>query len=356
MRRPGMSDISISIIMPVYNVEKYVGKAIESILAQSFTDYEFLIVDDGTPDGSGKICDEYAAKDERIKVIHKENGGAPSARNAAIDIARGKYLYFLDSDDWAEPDMLKDMYELAQKNDSQLVVCGFYIDTYYEGGNLSEKIAVDDKVYTNAQEFRQEAYRYFDRNLLYTPWNKLYRKDLIDKYNLRFPQTLWDDFPFNLRFMFKVERVTVTTNAYYHFIRARADSETAAYRADMYEKREEEQDWMEELYEEWDIHDPATEEMVARRYIERMIGCITNVTSSKCTLSGKERREQIRTMLYNPRVDKALKLAKPRSGYMKLMLVPIRWKATWLTWLESSIITFVKERNTKLFAKLKAGR
>jgi glycosyltransferase EpsJ len=124
----------------------------------------------------------------------------------------------------------------------------------------------------------------------------------------------------------------------------------------MYEKREEEQDWMEELYEEWDIHDPAAEEMVARRYIERMVGCITNVTSSKCTLSGKERREQIRTMLNNPRVDRALKLAKPRSGYMKLMLVPIRWKAVWLTWLESSFITFVKEKNTKLFAKLKAGR
>jgi glycosyltransferase EpsJ len=342
--------------MPVYNVEEYVGKAIESILAQTFTDYEFLIVDDGTPDKSGAICDAYAERDDRIRVIHKENGGAPSARNAALEIAQGKYVYFLDSDDWAEPDMLKDMYELAEKNHSQLVVCGFYIDTYYEGGNLSEKICVDDRVYTNAEEFRQESYRYFDRNLLYTPWNKLYRMDMIKKYHLRFPQTLWDDFPFNLRFLYKVERVTVTTGAYYHFIRARADSETSAYRADMYEKREEEQDWLEELYEDWGIYDPATEEMVARRYIERMIGCITNVTSSKCTLNGRERREQIRTMLHNPRVDKALRLAKPRSRYMKLMLVPIRWKNTWLTWLESSVITFVKERNTKLFATLKAGR
>ena len=111
-----MSDVKISIIMPVYKVEEYVGKAIESILSQTFTDYEFLIVDDGTPDRSGEICDAYAAKDSRIQVIHKENGGAPSARNTAIDMAKGKYVYFLDSDDWAEKTMLQDMYDMAEQH------------------------------------------------------------------------------------------------------------------------------------------------------------------------------------------------------------------------------------------------
>lgn len=351
-----MSDIKISIIMPVYKVEDYVGKAIESILAQTFTEFEFLIVDDGTPDRSGEICDAYAAKDSRIHVIHKENGGAPSARNTAIDIAKGKYVYFLDSDDWAEPQMLADMYELAEKNDAQLVVCGFYIDTYYGQKHLTEKVFVDDRVYLESESFREESYRYFDRNMLYTPWNKLYRMDMIQTHQLRFPDTLWDDFPFNLSYLFHVERVVFSTNAYYHFIRARAESETSAYRADMYEKREEEQGWMEELYRKWGIDNAQTKEMVARRYIERMIGCIANVTSSKCTLSGKERRAQIYRMIHNPRVDKALALARPRSGYMKLMLIPIRWKNTFLTWLESAVITFVKERNTKLFAMLKAGR
>ena len=117
-----MSDIKISVIMPVYNVEAYVAKAIESMLAQTLTDFEFLIVDDGTKDKSGIICDEYAKKDSRIHVIHKENGGAPSARNTAIDIAKGKYMYFMDSDDWTEPTMLEDMYALAEKNAAQLVV------------------------------------------------------------------------------------------------------------------------------------------------------------------------------------------------------------------------------------------
>ena len=91
-----MSDqVKVSVIMPVYGVEKFVGKAIESILNQTFTDFEFLIVDDGTRDRSGEICDQYAEKDPRLTVIHKENGGAPSARNAAMEIARGKYYYFM---------------------------------------------------------------------------------------------------------------------------------------------------------------------------------------------------------------------------------------------------------------------
>ena len=147
-----MRDIKISVIMPVYRVEEYVGKAIESILGQTFMDFEFLIVDDGTPDRSGEICDEYAKRDSRIQVIHKENGGAPSARNTAINLAQGKYVYFLDSDDWAEKTMLQDMYDMAEKYQAQLVVCGFYIDTYYGNRHLSEKMSDEEyfsSKYTN---------------------------------------------------------------------------------------------------------------------------------------------------------------------------------------------------------------
>ena len=120
-----MSDIKISAIMPVYNVEKYVGKCIESLLAQTMPDFELIAVDDGSPDNSGKICDEYAKKDSRVKVIHKENGGAPDARNRAIEVARGEYFYFVDSDDWAEPTMFEEMYKTAKEHDAQLVVAGF---------------------------------------------------------------------------------------------------------------------------------------------------------------------------------------------------------------------------------------
>ncbi len=350
-------DIKVSIIMPVYKVEEYVGKAIESIQAQTLTDWEFLIVDDGTPDRSGEICDEYAAKDDRIQVIHKENGGAPSARNLAIEMAKGEYFYFLDSDDWAEPTMLEDMYNLAKRDQAQLVVAGFYIDTYIGDGKfMTDDYLVEDAVYPDQESFRKNAYKLFDKNLLYTPWNKLFEAKYVMENNLRFPTTFWDDFPFNVSVVRNVERVTVTSKQYYHFLRARTESETAAYRPGMYEKREEEHGWMMDLYKEWRVNNAPSKEMIARRYMERFVGCVENITNPKCELTKKEKKQQIKKMLQNPRIDQMGKVAKPRSFYMKLLLLPIKWHCTLLTYWEAKVITYVKTKNTKLFTKLKVGR
>lgn len=352
-----MTDIKVSVIMPVYKVEKYVGKAIESIQKQTLEEFEFLIVDDGTPDNSGKICDEYARQDERLRVFHKENGGAPSARNMAIDIAQGEYLYFMDSDDWAESTMLEDMYELAKRDSAQLVIAGFYIDTYYdENRYLTDEFVTDDAVYPNKDEFRKNAYKLFDKNLLYTPWNKLFKRDYIQSNNLKFPQTFWDDFPFNLSIVKNIDRVTVTSKKYYHFMRARAESETAAYRPNMYQKREEEHEWMLDIYKYWDVHNAESKEMIARRYIERFVGCVENLTNPNCDLSYREKRTEVKKMLSKTRVAQTCRIAKPNSNYMKLLLRPIKWKNVTLTLLEAQVITFVKTRNTKVFAKLKARR
>ncbi len=352
-----MSNPKISIIMPVYGVEDYVGKAIESIQAQTFTDWEFFCVDDGTKDRSGEICDKYAENDPRIIVIHKENGGAPSARNVAIPKAKGKYMYFMDSDDWAEPTMLEDMYNLAEQNDSQLVVAGYYIDTYYsDEEKFVQEQAFTDVCFKTQREFRENAHKLFDRNLLYTPWNKLFLSEYILENNLLFPQTFWDDFPFNLSVVRDVERVTVTSEKYYHFIRKRAESETAKYNPKMYEKREEEHTWMLDLYKHWDVDNAEIKEFLARRYIERLIGCIENITNKKCDLNTKEKTAEIKKLISSDRAREAVALAKPNSKYMKLMLLPVKWNNAWLTKLEGSVISFVKSRNTKIFAKLKAQR
>ena len=150
--------------------------------------------------------------------------------------------------------------------------------------------------------------------------------------------------------------MAVTSRQYYHFIRARAESETAAYRAEMYEKREEEHGWLLDLYRRWNVKTPETAEFIARRYIERFIGCVENLTNPSCRMSYKGKRREVKKMLENKRVAKSLQLARPRSSYMKVMLIPVRMKNVTLLLLEASVITFVKTKNTKLFAKLKAGR
>ena len=117
---------TISIIVPVYNVEKYLPRCIDSILNQTFSDFELILVDDGSPDRCGHICDEYAAKDERIRVIHKRNGGVSSARNAALDIVQGEYVMFCDGDDAAEPLWCEKMYSLICQYSDCWIICNVW--------------------------------------------------------------------------------------------------------------------------------------------------------------------------------------------------------------------------------------
>ena len=349
----------ISIIMPAYNVDRYVRRAVESIQHQTFEDFELLVVDDGSTDRTGQILDKIAQRDIRVTVYHRQNGGAPAARNYALDRARGTYVMFMDADDWAEPHMLENMAHFGETNNLELVVAGFYIDTYYGKGDehATEVKSCPDAVYPTQVEFREDAWRLFDANQLYPPWNKLFLRERIEDLGIRFKPTFWDDFPFVLDYIRDVERVGVISVPYYHFIRQRSESETTRWRPNMYEKREEEHTWMLDLYRHWGLSgDAASNEMVQRRYIERLVGCIENVCNPQCELPEKEKLQRIQEMISSDRAQVAVATARPRSRMMAAMLVPIRQKNVALAYQEGKFISFVKRHNTKLFATLKANR
>ena len=347
----------ISVIIPVYKVQDWVGRAIESIQAQTFGDFELLLVDDGSPDESGAICDSYAARDERIKVIHKSNGGAASARNAAMAVAAGEYLFFMDADDWCEPEMLERMYERAESGPFDLVVAGFYIDTYRSDDKFfREKKCLPSKTYASAREFREDAYRLFDRNLLYTPWNKLFRASYLFERDIEFPDVWWDDLPFNLAVLRDIERVSLMEDAFYHFLRARSESENTKYRAGTFEKREEEDGWMRELYEHWGVRDEASREFLSRRHVERVVGCIETLTCADCPLSPGEKKAEAARMVLAPSVQRAVAEARPGSMMMRVMLLPIRWRKPGLMMAESRFISWAKRNFVGVFAYLKAHR
>ena len=175
--------IKVSVIMPVYKVEEYVGKAIESIQAQTLKDWEFLIVDDGTPDKSGEICDAYAAEDERIHVIHKENGGLSDARNAGTGQALGSYIAFVDGDDWIEKDMYEGLLSAARQFDAPLAVCRYR--KIYRDRAVDE--AAGAAVYMEGREALECFLREEDDICIQNAaWNKLYRRELMGE--LRFPK------------------------------------------------------------------------------------------------------------------------------------------------------------------------
>lgn len=369
-----MNQPLVTFIMPCYNIAPYVERCVSSLLNQTYPAFELIAVDDGSRDETGQILDKLATEEAaagRIRVIHTENQGAPAARNLAMQEARGKYIHFIDGDDWVSPDMLQEEVALAEKYQLQLVISGFAIETYWSSNknyeNLEEFLAnaphlTEEKmhgyhVYTSVEGFRRAAFELFDENLLYTPWNKLFLTSYIRDHKLQFRPTFWDDFPFVLDYIRDCSRVGIIPQIFYHFLRLRQESETARWREGMYEKREEEHVWMQELYKHWGLQsDEPSQEMIARRYVERLVGCIENVANPACTLSSAKKRAEVKRMISTPQVYEALKMAQPRSTYMKAMLVPLRLKNARLALLEGKVISMVKRNNTKIFATLKAGR
>lgn len=151
-----MMEPFVSIIVPVYKVpEQYLRKCIESTMTQTLKKIEILLVDDGSPDQCGEICDEYAEKDKRIRVLHKKNGGLSSARNYGCKAAQGKWIMFVDGDDWIEPDMCQTMYSAGEEKQVQLVMCGIMKD--YGKSATEYKFYLDDGKVYKGQECKQEA-------------------------------------------------------------------------------------------------------------------------------------------------------------------------------------------------------
>lgn len=172
----------ISIIVPVYNVETLLSRCVDSILAQTYGNLEILLVDDGSKDRSGAICDEYAEKDSRIHVIHKENGGQSSARNLALEIAKGEYIAFVDSDDWIVPDAYEAMLEQARRHGVKMVCAGRY-DVESDTMEITPGLCPPCQEVLSAQEMLGRLFTW--DNCDSAPWDKLYHRSLFQ--NIRFP-------------------------------------------------------------------------------------------------------------------------------------------------------------------------
>ena len=211
---------TVSIIVPVYNAEKTIGRCIDSILGQQYTDFELLLVDDGSKDGSGAICDSYALADSRVQVIHKENTGVSDTRNIGISRARGVYLQFLDSDDWITPDATKLLVEAAGEHNCDLVISDFY---RVVGERVSRKGDIDeDRVLTReeyaAHMMEQPADFYYG-----VLWNKLYRRDIVESHRLRMdPELSWcEDFMFNLEYIRHAQRFYALQVPIYYYVKTK---------------------------------------------------------------------------------------------------------------------------------------
>ena len=212
----------ISVIVPVYNTEQYLSRCIDSILAQSFTDFELLLIDDGSKDNSGKICDEYAAKDFRVRVFHKENGGVSSARNWGLEKSQGEWIIFIDSDDWISGSMLLDMYEKAISEKSDLAYCD--LKMIFNGHTEVLHIAKYDSIKVNMLNN-------FIKSTFGTVVGMLAKRRLYESNQVRFPVGVkfCEDFYVAVRLMLFSEKICYIPTAYYCYNRQNEGSASYSF-------------------------------------------------------------------------------------------------------------------------------
>lgn len=210
----------VSIIVPVYNVEKTIERCVGSILNQEYKDFELILMDDGSTDASGAICDAYAAQDGRVRVIHKENSGVSDTRNQGIALARGEYLQFADSDDWLTPESTRFLVQAAAESGCDMVIADFY---RVIGERVSQKGSIEKEGLLERRDFaiammQQPADFYYG-----VLWNKLYRRSIIEEYHLRMDSSVsWcEDFLFNLEYERHAQTIYALKVPVYYYVKTK---------------------------------------------------------------------------------------------------------------------------------------
>ena len=202
----------LSIIVPVYDVERYLPKCIDSILAQTFTDFELILVEDGSPDGCPALCDAAAAKDARIRVIHQKNGGLSAARNAGLDVARGEWIGFVDSDDYIAPEMYEALYQAVQSTGADLALCDYAEVDETGAPCLPPYTGLAQRIFTGRELLKRAT------NTMAQPaWNKLYRRAIFAQ--LRYPEgKLNEDLFLIPEVCLQIQKAVVVPKALYYYV------------------------------------------------------------------------------------------------------------------------------------------
>lgn len=201
---------AVSIIVPVYKVERYLRQCVDSILAQTFTDWELILVDDGSPDGSGAICDEYAAADSRVRVLHTPNGGLSRARNRALAVARGEFISFIDSDDWVDPDFIASLHRNITSTGADIAVTGHVLE--YVGRSRPSS---NERTLTTLSGTDALVALYYDKQIRSFACDKLVRRSIMTEL---FPEGMYyEDIFVMIKWFSNASKVAVATDPYYHY-------------------------------------------------------------------------------------------------------------------------------------------
>jgi len=312
----------ISIIIPVYNGEKTINRTLDSLIQQTCNEFEVIVIDDGSTDKTKDILKNYKAlfknANRQIKIINQENSGVSVARNRGIIEARGKYVAFLDSDDYLSPSMVQVVFDCTNQMNYDYVIYGFYALENNEQKELDYY-----KAYTmNGQlELKEKLNELLPTRILNSPCNKLYKNELLQKYSIRFNRnlSLGEDLNFNLKYYFKICNLKIIEDRLYVIDKSNSYL-SIKYRENYYKDRISALREMKETFRK----NGMDEEVFNWLYVKLVYACIFNIFRSESSLSRNEKVRFLEKILCEAEVKVALESFKPSNIYQKVLLVILK--------------------------------
>ncbi|NSL52729.1 glycosyltransferase [Calidifontibacillus erzurumensis] len=343
----------ISIIVPIYNVEKYLRRCIESIQKQTLKDIQIILVNDGSKDNSLAICKEYGAVDERIVVIDQPNGGVSSARNAGLEVAKGEYIGFIDPDDWIEANMYESLYKQAKNIDADVCMCDYIIEKNgksvpikmninkdnLEGEEIIKKIIANMIGSSNLNSGSQ--------TIMGSVWRIIAKRDLLEKNQLKFKVgiPLMEDLLFCIEILLKSKKVGVNRGAYYHYLQ-HGHSAVASYRKNMLELQLKVYYFIQEILSKENIY-PIVKERMDVRYVSMYLTAIANEARKENKKNIIDKVAYIKELCKDPLLKNILKEINT-NGYTfrkKLILKAIKNEFSWfLYFYYSALLRLLKKQ------------
>ena len=355
-----MSKPFISVVMPVYGVELYLNRAADSILQQTFRDLELILVDDCSPDRCGEICDEIAAKDQRVKVLHLEqNGGLSNARNQGMRIAQGRYITFPDSDDYLDPNALQAAVDSLQKNPAKMVVWGLTEEYYDSSDQLAStvKVAYPEHFFSFKEALRPHIIRLEEKTLLGYQWNKLYDFDYLREKNLQYEKVaLIEDILFSIDFVKEIDSLNILSVTPYHYQKKINNSLTGRFVADYYDLHMIRIRKMLELYQGWGLCTEEVLRILANIYVRYVTSAIQRNCDRRSRMSSKEQKRFIAGLFETDLYCTLIHYVSSESRIVKMLGNFLRKKNINACYLCGKGIYVVKNKLPVLFAKVKQSR
>lgn len=335
----------VSVIVPVYGVERYLDRCVASIVAQTYRDLEIILVDDGSPDDCPSLCDAWAAKDGRITAIHQVNAGVSAARNHGIDEAHGEYLYFVDADDFAEPDLVETLVARAITDDAQIVFCGYETNTLQPDGSLTktDETRSFDLTFVENTVFAAEFAELAAERYVYPSWNKLFRTDFVRTVGARFPVGVVadEDSYFDFPLYAAVERVSVVPDWLYHYV-VRSGSAAGHYQPALFDSHKAVWEYVSPIVARWN---PSFSAVFDNLFLSG-IGLCLNFLYENRSRDGRYRREQIRAIVGNATVQSFVRKVRPIGLRNKLAAMSLRGGTVPCRFYGWSIATLKRWRST----------